>query len=508
MPSPHAASRKDWLALGVITLPCVLYSMDLTVLNLAIPRLAADLKPSASELLWIIDIYGFMVAGFLLIMGSLGDRVGRRKVLLIGAAAFGVASVLAAFATSPTQLIVARAALGVAGATLAPSTLSLITTIFRDERERTFAISIWILGYSVGAMLGPVIGGVLINYFWWGSVFLAGVPVMILLLILGPLLLPEHRNADAGAIDYLSALLSLLGVLCLIYGVKLAAEQGFSAEVLTAISAGLVLGLLFVRRQGRLAEPLVDLKLFASAVFSLSLVINVTAMFFMFGAFVFTAQYLQLVAGLTPLAAGVWSLPSAMAFAVASPFTARLVARYSADRVMTVGLIISALGFALLAVAGSVESVVVANVVLSVGFTPVVALTTAFVVGSVPVEKAGMASALSETGAELGGALGIAVLGSFLTALYRGTMSDALPPGLPADLARAAETTLAGAVEAAATLAPATGDALLVIARGAFMEAFQWSALLAAASLTAAALITIRVLTAQQARNARSGERG
>ena len=181
------ATRGQWIGLAVIALPCMLYSMDLTVLNLAVPALTADLKPSASQLLWIIDIYGFMVAGFLITMGNLGDRIGRRRLLLIGAAAFGVASLLAAFASSAEMLIAMRALLGIAGATLAPSTLSLIRNMFHDPRERTFAIGIWISSYSVGAAIGPVVGGMLLQHFWWGSVFLIDVPVMLLLLALGPL---------------------------------------------------------------------------------------------------------------------------------------------------------------------------------------------------------------------------------------------------------------------------------------------------------------------------------
>ena len=200
--------------------------MDLTVLNLAVPQLSADLKPSSAQLLWIIDIYGFLVAGSLITMGTLGDRIGRRRLLLIGAAAFGVASVLAAFSTSAEMLIATRALLGIAGATLAPSTLSLIRNMFLDPQQRTVAIGVWITSYSVGAAIGPLVGGVLLEYFWWGSVFLIGVPVMVLLLVLGPLLLPEYRDPDAGRLDLVSAALSLAAVLAVIYGLKQIAEDG------------------------------------------------------------------------------------------------------------------------------------------------------------------------------------------------------------------------------------------------------------------------------------------
>ncbi|WP_217438577.1 MFS transporter [Fertoeibacter niger] len=490
--SPRAG-RREWVGLAVLALPCMLYSMDLTVLNLAIPELARDLRPTASQLLWIIDIYGFMVAGFLMVMGSLGDRLGRRRILLIGAAAFGAASVLAAFAQTAEQLIAARAVLGIAGATLAPSTLSLITSMFRDEGQRTFAISIWIMSFSVGALIGPVAGGLLIQYFWWGAVFLAGVPIMVLLLILGPLLLPEYRDPNAGRIDFASALLSLAAVLSLIYGVKHWADVGVDGQTLLALGAGALLVVVFLRRQRRIANPLVDLALFRSRQFSLALTVNTVAVFFMFGIFIFVAQYLQLVLGMAPLEAGLWSLPGAVAFTLAAPFTARLAERFPAVQVMTGGLLMAVVGFVVMGLAQGLFAVVAANILIGVGFTPVMALTTGFVVGAAPVEKAGIASAMSETGSELGGATGVALLGSLLTAVYRARMADAPVQGLPPDLAMAAQATLAGAVEAAQQVPAAAG--LLAEGRAAFTDAFHMTAFLAALALAALALLVLRVLS-------------
>src|ERR687891_34954 len=270
MPPDEAprAGRREWIGLGVIALPCLLYSMDLTVLNVAVPHLSADLKPSASQLLWIIDIYGFLVAGFLITMGTLGDRIGRRRLLLIGAVVFGAGSLLAAFSTSAEMLIVSRALLGVAGATLAPSTLSLIFNMFHDPQQRTFAIGVWIASYSAGAVVGPVLGGLLLEYFWWGSVFLLAVPVMVLLLILGPMLLPEFKDPNAGKPDILSAGLSLAGVLLVIFGLKRIATDGFDAVPAASIIAGLSVGAIFVRRQLSLADPLIDLTLFKQPKFT------------------------------------------------------------------------------------------------------------------------------------------------------------------------------------------------------------------------------------------------
>ena len=315
------AGGKEWIGLTVLTLPCLLVSMDLTVLYLAVPHLTADLKPSAAQLLWIVDIYGFLIAGSLITMGTLGDRIGRRRLLLIGAAAFGVASVLAAFSTSAEMLIATRAILGISGATLMPSTLSLIRNMFHDAGQRTFAIGIWTISFSIGGILGPLIGGVLLEHFWWGSVFLIGVPAMALLLILGPLLLPEFRSGETGRYDLPSAVMSLLTVLAVIYGVKHIAEQGLDWLAALSIVVGLGIGVAFVRRQRRLDDPLIDLSLFRSPAFTTSIATNVFGFFVMFGTFLMTAQYLQLVLGLSPLVAGLWTIPSSLGFTAGSMLT-------------------------------------------------------------------------------------------------------------------------------------------------------------------------------------------
>jgi DHA2 family multidrug resistance protein-like MFS transporter len=273
----------------------MLYSMDLTVLDLAVPRLSEDLRPSSAELLWIIDIYGFLVAGSLITMGTLGDRIGRRRLLLIGAAAFGAASVLAAFSTTAEMLIASRALLGVAAATLAPSTLSLIRNMFLDDRQRTVAIAVWVTSFSAGAAIGPIAGGVLLEHFWWGSVFLLAVPVMALLLAVGPRLLPEFRDPDAGRLDLLSAGQSLVAVIAVIYGVKLFAEHGLGWAAAGWVLLGAAVGAVFIRRQRRLEEPLVDLRLFRAPAFSAALGMNTAALLVVFGGEFLIAQYLQLV---------------------------------------------------------------------------------------------------------------------------------------------------------------------------------------------------------------------
>jgi MFS transporter, DHA2 family, multidrug resistance protein len=491
------AGRREWIGLAVIALPCVLYSMDLTVLNLAVPHLSADLKPSAAQLLWIVDIYGFMVAGSLITMGTLGDRIGRRRLLLIGAAAFGVTSVLAAFSRSAEMLIASRALLGLAGATLAPSTLSLIRHMFHEPAQRTFAIGVWATSYSVGGAIGPVLGGVLLQYFWWGSVFLLAVPVMVLLLAVGPTLLPEFRDPNAGRLDVRSAAMSLAAVLPAIYGLKRVAEGGPGWLAAACIVAGLGFGVAFVRRQRTLADPLIDLRLFRVPAFSASLATYGLAIFVAFGVYIFIAQYLQLVLGFPPLQAGLWTVPSMLAFVVGSMAAPMFVRRGRPAYVMGAGLVVSAAGFALLTQVGAESSLAVlvaGSVIYSLGLCPVVILATDLVVGSAPVERAGAASAISETGSELGGALGIAILGSIGTAVYRSVMVDASPAGVPAEAMEVARRTLGGAVAVAEPLAAPMRAELLEAARAAFTQAFELTAGICAALAVATAIVTVVAL--------------
>ena len=348
MTAPPKATRREWIGLAVIALPCLLYSMDLTVLNLAVPSLSVDLKPSSTQLLWIIDIYGFLVAGSLITMGTLGDRIGRRRLLMIGAAAFGIASVLAAFSRTPSMLIAARAVLGLAGATLAPSTMSLIRSMFLDPRQRSVAIGVWIASYSAGGVIGQPLGGILLEYFWWGSVFLVSVPVMVLLLAVGPALLPEFRDPEAGRPDLWSAVLSVAAVLGVIYGLKQIAAHGIGRLAALSIVAGFGLAAVFVRRQRRLADPLIDLRLFRAPAFSASLATYMLATFTVFGPYVFIAQYLQLVLGLSPLQAGVLSLPASL-FAIAGPMLSPMLSRRIGMRLSLAGLlVVAAVGFAVL----------------------------------------------------------------------------------------------------------------------------------------------------------------
>lgn len=490
------AGRREWIGLAVLMLPTLLIVMDLTVLHLAVPHLSAALQPSPAQLLWIVDIYGFLIAGSLITMGTLGDRIGRRRLLLIGAAAFGLASVLAAFSPTAAMLIASRALLGIAGATLMPSTLALIRTMFLDPAQRSVAIGIWISGFSAGSAIGPLVGGALLERFWWGSAFLLGVPIMLLLLLLGPLLLPEARDPDAGRLDLASAGLSLAAVLLVIYGVKRIAQDGPAFLPVFPIVIGLGLGVAFVRRQRILPDPLLDLRLFRIPAFSVSLITYTLGVFVSFGTFLFIAQYLQLVLGLSPWQAGLWSAPGALASIVGSNVAPVLARRLRPAYVVAVGLMLAAVGFGLIARADATAllTVVVGWVIISLGFGLSFTISTDLVVGSAPAERAGAASALSETGAELGGALGIAVLGSLGMAFYRSQLARALPGGLSDQAAEAARGTLGSVVVAAARMSGEAGASLLLAARAAFTEALRLNAVIAAVVMAGLAIMTAVML--------------
>jgi MFS transporter, DHA2 family, multidrug resistance protein len=496
-PAPARAGRREWIGLAVIALPCVVYAMDLTVLNLALPALSEDLQPSSSQLLWIVDIYGFMVAGFLITMGTLGDRIGRRRLLLIGAAAFGFASLFAAFSTSAEMLIAARALLGIAGATLAPSTLSLIRHMFDHPRERTFAIGVWIMSFSTGAAIGPLVGGVLLERFWWGSVFLPALPVMGLLLALGPRLLPEYRDPNAGRLDLISAALSLIAVLAVIYGLKRSAQDGLDSIAFVSIAAGLALGAVFVRRQRRLADPLIDLRLFRLPAFNAALVANTFGFFVNFGIAVFLAQYLQLVLGLSPFEAGLWTVPYAGAFIVGALVTPLFVRRIRPGFVIAGGLALAGAGFALLTQVdgeSALATLVTGSVVFALGLAPVYTLAADLMVGAAPPARAGAAAGISETSSEFGGALGIAVLGAVGTAVYRGQIDDAVPAGVPPETADAARDTLGAAVAAGEALPGPLALELVDVAREAFTQSLQLVALISAAVAVGAAILAVAQL--------------
>lgn len=498
-----AATARTWLGLAVLVLPTLLLSLDLTVLHLAAPHLSAELAPTSAELLWILDIYGFMIGAFLITMGSLGDRIGRRKLLLIGASAFGVVSALAAFANSAAMLIVLRALLGIAGATLMPSTLSLIRNMFHVESERTLAITIWMTGFTVGGAIGPVVGGALLEYFHWGSVFLVGVPVMVLLLIAGPLLLPEFRDDKAGALDLPSALLCVTAMLATIYGIKHMARDGLTTEHILIMLGGLVVMAVFIRRQLMLPSPMLDLRLFSNRYFSVSVIAMLLTILALSGAWLLIYQYLQGVAGLSPLHAGLVMLPAAVLQVAASLAVPKMVERFPLRPVIGGGLILAALGLVLMTqVAGHDTHAVVILVcgasLMGVGVMPMVIMATDLVVEAAPPDKTGAAAATSETAAELGMALGIAVIGSIGGAVYRHHMLAGMPADIPSGLASAASDTIGAAMDAVAHLPAAQAQTVTALAQQSFEAALHLNSGIGAALLLLTALVTAKYLPAQR----------
>jgi len=486
---PSAAGLREWLGLALLALPTILLGLDLTLLHLALPALAADLQATSTQALWIMDAYGFLIAGFLVTMGTLGDRIGRRRLLMIGAAAFAAASIAAAFSPSAPMLIAARAALGIAGATLMPSTLALISNMFVDPRQRALAIGVWATMFAVGMALGPIVGGALLAHFWWGAAFLIAVPVVALLLVLAPVLLPEYRAPRAGRLDLPSVALSLAALLPVIYGIKQTARYELAPEAAVAIGLGSLFALAFVRRQRRLADPLVDMGLFAERSFSVALIVLLFGLVAVGGTMLLVTQYLQLVAGFSPLVAGLWMGPPAAAMVVAG-IGAPLVARHVRPGYVVSGaLALSVIGYLMLTQLGSDAS---GLGLLGIGFSlaylglgAIAALGTDLVVGSAPPEKAGSASALSETVQDLGASLGIAALGSLATAVYRGVMAGRVPETLAGD----AREAVADSLWAASAIAGALPVGLIDEARAAFMAGFTTATAVSAVSVAVLAVL-------------------
>lgn len=476
-----AATKKEWLGLCVLVLPTILLALDITVLHLAVPHLSQELRPSSVQLLWILDIYGFMIAGFLIVMGSLGDRIGRRRLLLIGAVAFGSISVVAAFSSSANMLIVTRALLGIAGATLMPSTLSLIRNMFQVESERTRAISVWMTGFIVGGAIGPIVGGFLLEYFWWGSVFLLAVPVMVVLVAAGWYLLPEYREQQSTPIDYFSALLLVLAMLLLVYALKDIVRQGLSVDILAITVAGVGLMLLFLRRQAQLTQPFLDLSLFANRQFSAAVSASLLTIMALSGFWLMVYQFLQGVVQLSPLHAGLVMLPAAIVQVVAAQVVPLLFSRLRPIYLIAYGLLLAVLGFLMVVWAGMQASALllgIAAIIMGVGVMPIMIMSTDLVVGSVPEEKAGSASAVSETATELGMALGIAIIGSLASWVYQQQLVEHLASSLTASDLSMAMATLAGGIQVAESLPMEQGLQVLQVVQTAFSDAMELSALL------------------------------
>jgi DHA2 family multidrug resistance protein-like MFS transporter len=487
--APQLAGRREWAALSVLVLVVMLLAVDGTVLYLAVPSLAKDLAPSSDQLLWIGDIYSFVLAGLLITMGNVADRIGRRRLLLIGSAAFGAASVMAAFSPNAETLIAARALLGVAGATLMPSTLSIVRAMFADPTQRTRAIAVWSVGATAGAALGPLLGGLLLEHFWWGSVFLINVPIMVLALIGGWLLLPESRGNAGQPIDLVSSALSILAIVPLVYAVKRWVGTGFGGIVVVVAALAMLAAWLFLRRQTRLTVPLLDLSLFRVPAFAGAVGANLLSIFAFLGLLFFFSQYLQLVRGFGPLQAGLAELPATIAAMAVIALIGVLTRRLGVGRSIGLGLTVAAIGLVGISVTTPLASywgLGVALALLGFGIGISMTMSVDAVVSAVPKERAGAASAISETAYELGGALGIAVLGSLHLAMYRSALV------LPAEVDAAQASLVRESLSS--TLVVIDDAAIVVPAQDAFAAAMQTTSLVAAAVLLLAAWIAWRVI--------------
>ncbi|WP_432561979.1 MFS transporter [Kineococcus sp. SYSU DK003] len=491
-PATTRPTRRQWAALAVLVLPVLLISIDMTVLSFALPAISEAVSPTGTQLLWIVDGYSLAIAGLLVTMGTLGDRYGARKLLLLGAAGFGVVSFLAAFADSATALIAARVALGVFGATLMPSTLSLLRSTFTDREQRRTAFAVWAGGFAAGGALGPIVGGWLLEHFRWGSVFLLNVPFMVALLVLAPVVVREHRSAEPqGKLDLVSVAVSILALTGLVYGIKALAEHGVATTAVAVFAAGVVLGVVFVRRQLQLAHPLLDVDLFRLPVFRSSVLANLMSICGMTGMLFAVSQYLQLVLGLRPLTAGLLLLPGAVVTFGAGLLAARLARTVRLGVLIPTGLLLGTAGYTVMAFLGSGEAdgaalqLAIAFVVLSMGAGLAETLTNDAILSAAPAHRAGAASAISETAYEVGAVLGTTVLGSVLNAVYRHQVQ--VPAG-----AEAARETLGAAVEVSA--ARPDGQELLASAREAFTRGLDATAVAGMLLTAVAALVVWRSL--------------
>lgn len=498
-PRPDRGPGRDWLALGLLMFPVLLVAVDNTALTFALPAIARSLDPTGVQLLWIVDAYPLVLAGLLVAMGSLGDRIGRRRLLLMGSAGFAAISAATAFAPTAEWLIAGRAALGFFGAMLMPSTLSLIRNIFPDPNRRRLAVAVWAAGFSGGAALGPILGGWLVEHYWWGAVLLVAVPIMLPIMVFGPVFVPESRDPQPGTVDLASILLSLLVMVPVVYGIKSLATDGLSAAPALATGFGLMMGYIFIRRQGKLSNPLLDISLFSNKVFSAAITANVLALFSFNGFILFLAQHLQLLDGQSPTESGIAMIPALAATVAAGLLVVPLVRKVRPGFVVAGGLALSAAGYAVVAFGNygnGPELLLGALLILALGVGTAETISNDLILGSVPPEKSGAAAAISETGYEVGSLLGTAILGTILTASYQRNLR--LPPDV-ASLASGqdslhARETLAGASELAATLPGPLADALTSAARTAFESGVHITATIALVLMASAALLAAVVL--------------
>ena len=505
-PAPAVAQHAErdprrWIVLGVMCLSLLLIVMDNTIVNVALPTLQRDLEASTSQLQWVVDSYILVFAGLLLTMGSLGDRFGRRGALAIGLTIMGAASIASAFATDASHLIATRAVMGIGAALIMPATLSIITNLFTDRRERAQAIAIWSATAGMAVAIGPVTGGWLLEHFWWGSVFLVNVPVVVVAVVLGQLFVPTSRDPAAPPVDLLGAVLSITGLIALVWAIIEGAHGWTDPLVLGAFAAAAVLLGLFILWERRTPTPMLDIGFFRNPRFSAASGALMLTFFAMMGSLFLLTQFMQSVLGYTALETGVRLLPMAAVQMVIAPLSARLVERVGSKVVVTTGLLVAGTGLVVasrLDPAASYGQVAVALIVLAAGLALVMPPATEAIMGSLPPAKAGVGSAVNDTTREVGAALGVAVLGSVMSSTYRPRVSDAIAGrGVPDDIAHAVTDQIGAAMEVAARLGGPPGRALADVAAGGFADGMGRAFLVGAAALLVGAVLTALYLPAR-----------
>jgi EmrB/QacA subfamily drug resistance transporter len=492
---------RRWIVLGVMCLSLLLIVMDNTIVNVALPTLQRELDASTTELQWVVDAYILVFAGLLLTMGSLGDRFGRRGALAIGLAVMGTGSILSAFANGADQLIATRALMGAGGAMIMPATLSIITNVFTDRRERAQAIAIWSATAGAAVAIGPVTGGWLLEHFWWGSVFLVNVPVVVVALVLGQLFVPTSRDPTAPPIDVPGALLSIAGLVVLVWAIIEGPGGWTDPEILGAFVLAAVLLGIFILWERWTRFPMLDVSFFRNPRFSAASGAIMLTFFAMFGSLFLLTQFLQSILGYTPLEAGIRLLPMAAVMIVISPLSAKVVERIGSKIVVASGLSIAAIGLIVasrLTAGASYPEVLTSLVVLAAGMALVMPPATESIMGSLPPAKAGVGSAVNDTTRQVGGALGVAVLGSVMSSTYGPRVSDAIS-GLPlsSEQATAIHDQIGAAIRAASEIGGAPGRALADVASRGFADGMSTAFIIGAAALALGAVIVALFLPAR-----------
>lgn len=491
--APARATWREWLGLAALMLPIFMLATDMTGLFLAMPSITADLTPSSTQMLWILHVGEFLTVGFLLTIGRLADRIGRRRLLVIGVAVYGIASTIAAFSTTAWMLIAVRAFLGVAAAMITPSAMSLLRNMFPDPKQFSVAIAVNLSAFSAGAALGPSIGGLLVDHFWWGAVFLINAPAALIFLLGAPLL-PTYRDSKAGRPDLISVALSLFAIMTVIFGLQEIAEHGFHVHYVSAVLLGLIVGIVFVRRQLHLQEPLLDLRMFRTSAFSVSLLALLLVLLVNGGAYMLFTQHLQTVLGLSPTQTGLLLVAPAVLSIVGTLLAPVLTRWMRPAYAMASGLTVAVGGAALIVLTANEAGAAILITGVSIfmlGVGPIMTISSELMISSVPKERAGSASAMQDVGTGLGNAVGIAFIGSLAMIIYRGSLANSIPQGVPAEAINTAMGSVGAAIAVAGQLSDTLGAEMLQAIQTSFTFAIQISYAIAALGLIMVAMMVV-----------------